>query len=132
MIKYPRFVTIWVSDQEKARDFFTETLGCELLTDVPYSGEDRWIEVRWPGAQTRLVLARADTELRAVLRERVGAMSHVWFECDDLDATYAQLTANGVEFPVPPGPAPWEPDRTRWAQFADPDGNLYGMSEQAG
>ena len=56
-------------------------------------------------------------------------MSAVWFEADDVDATCAELAARGVAFPVEPQPAPWDPGgATRWAQFADPDGNLYGVS----
>lgn len=132
MITNPGFVVIWVSDQQRSLDFFTRMLGCEVLQDAPYTEQDRWIEVRWPGAQTRLVLARADAELRAVIRDRVGPMSHVWLECDDLDATHRELRARGVEFPVDPGPAPWDPEGTRWAQLADPDGNLYGLSARRG
>lgn len=55
----------------------------------------------------------------------------MWFDCDDLDATFADLKAKGVEFPVEPETVPWDPDsNSRWAQFADPDGNL-GLSEQS-
>jgi uncharacterized glyoxalase superfamily protein PhnB len=54
-------------------------------------------------------------------------MSNLWFQSDDIDATYADLSAKGVEFPVPPQQAPWDPSQ-RWGQFADPDGHLYGLS----
>lgn len=130
MITHPKFVTVFVSDQKQARDFFTQVLGFELLTDAPYGDGARWIEVRSPGAQTYLVLSEADPEVRAAIRDRLGPMSHVWLSCDDLDATYADLTAKGVTFAVEPQQAPWDPSgATRWAQFADPDGNLYGLSQ---
>jgi uncharacterized glyoxalase superfamily protein PhnB len=131
MITNPRFAVLYVSDQQEALDFCTKTLAFEVTTDAPYGEDERWIEVRPPGSQTSLVLSKADPEVQSVVRERLGPMSHVWFDCDDLDATFADLTAKGVEFPVEPQVAPWDPSgNTRWAQFADPDGNLYGVSQQ--
>lgn len=131
MITKPRFVAIYVDDQYAMLDFFTTTLGFELQTDAAYGEDSRWIEVRAPGAETYLVIAPGDPEVRTAVRQRLGAMSHVWFDCDDLDATFADLRAKGVEFPVEPQAAPWDPSgTTRWAQFADPEGTLYGLSSR--
>lgn len=91
---------------------------------------ERWLEVRAPGAQTHLVLATV-REVQQMLKEKLGPMSHVWFDCDDLAATFADLRARGVEFPVEPQPAPWnQSGSTRWAQFADDDGTVYGLTER--
>lgn len=133
MLTHPRFVALYVKDQQQAVEFFTRTLGFELQTDAPYGEGERWIEVRQPDAQTYLVLAQADPEVYALVRERLGPMSSVWFDCDDVDATYEDLRAKGVDFAVEPQPAPWDPSgNTRWAQFADPEGTLFGLSEQHG
>jgi catechol 2,3-dioxygenase-like lactoylglutathione lyase family enzyme len=35
VLKRVRSARIYVSDQQRALDFFTGTLGCELLTDEP-------------------------------------------------------------------------------------------------
>lgn len=77
-----------------------------------------------PEGVTYLVLSLAGPEEK----DRVGVFGSVWFDCDDLDATFADLSAKGVEFPVAPQVAEWDP-ATRWAQFADPDGNTYGLSQ---
>ena len=130
MITNARFAVVYVGDQQQALEFFRETLGCEVLTDAPYGDGSRWIEVRPPDAQTSLVLSAPGQETREALRERLGEMANVWFDCDDLDATFSELRARGVTFSVEPQAAPWDPD-SRWAQFADPDGNLYGLSERA-
>lgn len=131
MITHPRFAVLYFTDQQRALDFFTGPLGFEVRTDAPYGEGHRWLEVQRAGAQTYLVLAEADPELRRTVRERSGPMSSVWFDCDDLDATHRELAGSGVEFPVEPQLAPWDPSgSTRWAQFADPEGNLYGLSEQ--
>jgi catechol 2,3-dioxygenase-like lactoylglutathione lyase family enzyme len=128
MITGARFVTLYVRDQQKALDFWTKKLGFEVLTDAPYSdeagGDARWIEVKAPKGETYFVLHTAN----APHDQLVGTMSHVWLSCDDLDATFNDLKGKGVEFPVEPSDAPWAPG-SRWMQFTDPDGNLYGVSE---
>ncbi|MCX2732799.1 VOC family protein [Saccharopolyspora sp. NFXS83] len=133
MITQPKFAVLYVVDQARLLEFFSGTLGFEVLTDAPYGEGARWVEVRPPGARTYLVLAAEDAELAEQIRLRRGPMSTVWFDSDDLDATFAELSAKGVSFPVEPQAAPWDPGgSTRWAQFADPEGNLYGISAQDG
>jgi uncharacterized glyoxalase superfamily protein PhnB len=126
MITGARFTTLYVRDQQQALDFWTKTIGFELQTDAPYDegGTSRWIEVKPPKSDVYFVLYKADE----TTENRIGQMSDVWLSCDDLDATFSDLKAKGVTFPVEPSDAPWAPG-SRWAQFADPDGTMYGLSE---
>ena len=55
MIRQVKFVGIPTKDQERALKFWTETMGLKVLTDQPL-GNQRWIELQIPGAQTRVVL----------------------------------------------------------------------------
>ncbi len=48
-------VVIDVEDQERAKAFWTETMGFELAQDATY-GEERWLEVRTPDGALNLVL----------------------------------------------------------------------------
>jgi catechol 2,3-dioxygenase-like lactoylglutathione lyase family enzyme len=48
-------VSVPVSDQERARDFYVEKLGFELVEDRVL-GDQRWVEVRPPGGPTSLTL----------------------------------------------------------------------------
>jgi uncharacterized glyoxalase superfamily protein PhnB len=123
VITKPRFVALRVSDQDKALEFWSKKVGFDVRLDVPYEGGSsaRWIEVKPPTGDTYIVLSLPEEG------EAVGGFSNVWFDCDDLDATFEDLKAKGVEFPVEPQVAPWDPSQ-RWAQFSDPDGNLYGLS----
>lgn len=128
MITGAKFVGMYVRDQDTALRFWTETVGWTCTTDVgmgpPDSGADRWIEVVPPGGQgTYLVLFTPEDSL-----DRVGSFGPVWFDCDDLDATHAELVGKGVMFPVEPQVAPWDPS-VRWAQFADDEGNTFGLSQ---
>ncbi|NYH77008.1 putative glyoxalase superfamily protein PhnB [Actinopolyspora biskrensis] len=131
MITNPKFVVLYAENQQRVLDFCTETLGFEVQADAAYGESSRWIEVRIPEATTYLVIAEGDPEVRGLVRRRLGEMSHVWFDCDDLDATFTSLAGRGVRFPVEPQPAPWDPSgQTRWAQFADPEGTLYGLTQR--
>ena len=53
MIKGVKFASIPVSNQDRALAFYTEKLGFRLLTDQPFSEEQRWVELGLPGADTR-------------------------------------------------------------------------------
>jgi len=55
---------------------------------------------------------------------RIGTFFNGAFACDDVQATYRQLSARGVEFVKPPEKQPWG----EFAIFKDPDGNQFVMS----
>src|SRR5260370_36343938 len=49
-------ISVGVSNQDKALDFYVNTLGFEKIDDQPMSETERWLEVAPPGAQTHLML----------------------------------------------------------------------------
>ena len=57
-------VTLVVGEYDPAIEFFTGVLGFDLVEDSPAETSDgrpkRWVVVRPPGAETGLLLARAD------------------------------------------------------------------------
>jgi predicted enzyme related to lactoylglutathione lyase len=53
-------------------------------------------------------------------------MVTVYVEVPDLDATLAEVEANGGRVVMPPADVPGGP---RLAQFADPDGNVIGLTQ---
>ena len=123
MLTRVRSAGIYVSDQQRALDFFTETLGFELLADEPMGPEPdapRWIEVRLPGDDTNLILFTPPGQ-----EDRIGTPTNLIFHCDDIQATHAELSARGVRFTAEPEVAPWG---NWWAMFCDVDGNEYGLS----
>lgn len=115
MIKSIKFVGIPVRNQDKALAFFTEKLGFEILTDQPL-GEQRWIELKIPGAQTGVVLYTPPGH-----EARIGTFQNMSFVCDDVEKTHAELVAKGVEFKQPPKKERWGTS----AIFTDPDGNSF-------
>src|SRR5579871_3738548 len=87
-------VCIYVTDQDKAKAFYTEKLGFEVHTDAPM-GESRWIAVAPPGAQTEVILYKLDSNWEHY-REVLGKSQSLTFFVDDIAATAADLKAKGV------------------------------------
>jgi predicted enzyme related to lactoylglutathione lyase len=116
MIKQIKFVSIPVADQNRALDFYTEKLGFTIITDQPFDDKQRWIELRVPKAETRVVLFTAEGE-----EKRIGSFMNVSFACDDIDKTYEEMKARGVGFDGPPKKEPWG----SYAIFKDSEGNSF-------
>jgi predicted enzyme related to lactoylglutathione lyase len=102
MIKRIKFLGIPVRDQERALRFYTEKLGFRILTDQEFSEKQRWIELSIPGAETGLALFTPDGH-----EDRVGTFVNTSWEVDNVESTYAELSARGVEFAGPPQKQPW-------------------------
>jgi catechol 2,3-dioxygenase-like lactoylglutathione lyase family enzyme len=119
MIRSIKFVSVPVRDQDAALDFYTGKLGFAILTDQPFGGGQRWIELRIPGAETGLVLFTPPGH-----EDRVGSFMNLSFNTDDVQKTYDELSARGVEFSQPPRVEAWGTS----AIFSDPDGNRFVLS----
>jgi catechol 2,3-dioxygenase-like lactoylglutathione lyase family enzyme len=121
-------VTIVVEDYDPAIAFFVGVLGFELVEDSPASATTgaakRWVVVRPPGAETGVLLARADgpSQVQAVGEQtggRVGFFLHV----DDFGATYDRL----VEVGAPIEGAPRDEEYGRVVVFHDVAGNRWDL-----
>jgi predicted enzyme related to lactoylglutathione lyase len=119
MIKNIKFVTVPVADQNRALDFYTDKLGFTIITDQPFDEKQRWIELRVPKAETRVVLFTMGGD-----EKRIGSMMPATFACDDIDATYKELSARGVEFMGQPQKQEWG----TYAMFKDSEGNRFVLS----
>jgi lactoylglutathione lyase len=114
-------VVIEVEDQDRALAFWTEQLGFELVQDAPY-GQERWLEVRTPDKAVTVVLEARQGQ-RPTAPHPGLPTSNVMFYAQDLQQTYQELTARGVEFPQPPVRQPfgW------WSLFQDSEGNRFAL-----
>jgi len=122
MIKGIKFVNIPVRDQGRALAFYTETLGCSVATDQAMGpGGQRWIELKIPGAETRISLFTPPGH-----EERVGSFLPLSLWADDVDATYQTLKARGVEFLAPPKKEPWGTS----VIFKDSEGNQVHLGSR--
>ncbi len=119
MIKQIKFVSIPVADQNRALDFYTEKLGFTIITDQPFNEKQRWIELRIPKAETRVVLFTAEGE-----EKRIGSFMNMSYACEEIEKTYKELKDRGVEFEGPPKKEPWG----NFAIFKDSEGNRFVLS----
>jgi catechol 2,3-dioxygenase-like lactoylglutathione lyase family enzyme len=119
MIKAIKFVSVYVSDQDAALAFYTQKLGFTVVTDQPMGPDARWIELRIPGAETGVVIAKPFRP-----ENLVGAFMNMAFVADDVQKTYKELSARGVTFRQPPRTEQWGTS----AIFQDPDGNSFVLS----
>jgi predicted enzyme related to lactoylglutathione lyase len=108
MIKEVAFIAIAVTDRERARKFYQETLE---LKPAYTAMEGAWVEYEI-GPVTIGVGQHA-----AWQPSRDG--TSVAFEVDDIDAAIAKLQERGVTFDI----AKTETPVCWMAQFRDPDGN---------
>lgn len=117
MIKHLKFASIPTRDQESALAFWTGKMGFHVLTDQPM-GNQRWIELGLPGAQTGIVLFTPEGH-----EDRIGSFFNGSFQCDNVQHTHRQLSERGVDVDAPEK-QPWG----TFMRFRDPDGNTFILS----
>jgi catechol 2,3-dioxygenase-like lactoylglutathione lyase family enzyme len=113
VLKRINFTVVPVKDQSRALDFYTKKLGFKVFTDQSFGGT-RWIELQLPGAETRLVL---HPKPDGAATDGLPALALL---ADNVQATYDELRAKGVEFTQPP-------KKEHWGEHAilkDSEGNL--------
>ncbi|WP_420014082.1 VOC family protein [Tateyamaria sp.] len=116
-----------VPDYESGIRFFRDTLGFELLCDID-QGRKRWVEVRAPGGESRIVIARADGPDQDAMIGKQGA-GRVWLflETDDFKRDHARLVSEGITFEETPRHEPYG----TVAVFRDPFGNRWDLIQRA-
>jgi catechol 2,3-dioxygenase-like lactoylglutathione lyase family enzyme len=125
--------TIWVLDQEAARDFYTTKLGFQVHTDERMDGF-RWLTVNAPRQPDHeLILLEPgpptmDEETAEQVKALVakGILGAAAFEADDCSATYAELQSRGVTFLSEPTERPYGIEAT----FRDNSGNWFSVTER--
>jgi catechol 2,3-dioxygenase-like lactoylglutathione lyase family enzyme len=107
-----QLLSVPVSDQDRAKDFYVTTLGFDLIADTPMGPGQRWVQVGVRGAQTSLTLVTWFDTMPA------GSLRGLVIESDDLEADIKALGDRGV--------AVSDVQAAPWGQFVtceDPDGN---------
>lgn len=131
-----------VLDQDRAKAFYTDTLGFELRSDVAmgeaFEGAGsgfRWLTVSPPEQpDVEIILSDCamghDPETADQLRALVarGAFGIGVLETDDCVATHAELSRRGVVFLQEPAERPYGIEAT----FRDDSGNWFSLTQRTG
>jgi catechol 2,3-dioxygenase-like lactoylglutathione lyase family enzyme len=139
MITRLTHTTIYVLDQDSAKDFYINKLGFEVRYDVVMgdgfegAGQGfRWLTVG-PPSQPEVQLILADCRMghspdsAEQVRDLVakGAFGGGVLATDDCRRTHAELTERGVVFLQEPGERPYGVE----AVFRDDSGNVFSLTQ---
>jgi len=117
-------VALIVRDDDAAIAFFVDALQFDLVEDTPSLTNDgrfkRWVVVRPAGAQTGILLARADGDRQAVtVGDQFAGRVRLFLRVDDFESAYQRMVEAGVRIVSPPREEPYG----RLAVFLDLEGN---------
>lgn len=121
--------SIFVQDQDKALEFYTETLGFVKKHDVP-AGEFRWITLVSPDDQDgiELVLEPNDNPAAKEYQKKLfeQGIPATMFGVADVRKEYNRLMKHGVKFTM----EPTEMGEVTMAVFDDTCGNLIQIAQK--
>lgn len=126
--------TVYVADQDKAKDFYVEKLGFVETADVTMGDEGfRWVTVAHPDHRELEVTLMIpgpplDENLADALRRSIanGTAGGLGLRTDNCQKTFEELTAKGVEFVQPPADRPYgveaiiRDDSGNWLVIVEP------------
>ena len=134
MIQRLSHSTLFVTDQDEAKDFYVNKLGFEVRMDQSMGGF-RWLTVGPKGQPDfQLILmklapsGRMSAESAETLKGLIqsGLVAAGVFETADCRQTYQELSARGVEFPSPPEDKFYGIE----AVFQDNSGNRFSLIQR--
>jgi catechol 2,3-dioxygenase-like lactoylglutathione lyase family enzyme len=134
MIQRMAYASIFVLDQDQAKDFYVNTLGFELKMDDSLPNGFRWLTVSPKGqADFQIILMKVapgpklgEKDVAAIGElMKKGAFGAGVFQTADCRKTYEELKARGVEFLSPPKDQFYGIE----AVFKDPFGNWFSMNQ---
>lgn len=134
MITKHSHATVYVTDQDRAKTFYTEKLGFEVRDDATL-GNFRWLTVApktqpdacivlMPIQPSPLMTEEQCVQLRALVE--AGCIGGGVLASDDVQRDYTELAARGVEFVREPKEMPYGTE----ALLRDDSGNFYSMTQR--
>ncbi|MFC8513912.1 VOC family protein [Streptomyces sp. NPDC057257] len=127
MLNNIMYVTVYVTDQDRALSFYTEQLGLEKRVDAP-GLQQRFLTVGVPGSAVELLLWSHAPSAGVPAEPELGlAPGSVFLESDDLRKDFELLRGRGVTFDQP------EPEDYGYGiriEAVDPDGNRIALRQR--
>ncbi|MEU4212076.1 VOC family protein [Streptomyces sp. NPDC026206] len=135
MIKGIAITTVWVLDQDRAKEFYTEKLGFEVRNDMTIGGDNgmRWLTVGaedQPDVELTLMVPGPpglDPESAEAMKRLVakGTLGAGVLRTDDVHRDYEALRSKGVEFLQEPQERPYGTE----AILRDDSGNWFSLTQ---
>ena len=98
-------VVIFVSNQARAIEFYTQKLGFDIKGEYPYKNT-KWIEVTPKNSTTTISLMEPHSDMMTneeieQAKKEIGTMTSLWFYTKNIDDTYKELQEKGVNITEP-------------------------------
>jgi catechol 2,3-dioxygenase-like lactoylglutathione lyase family enzyme len=114
MITNISLFTLYVTDQDEAKKFYTDVLGFEERADVQLGDGFRWVTVGHPSQpELDVTLMLPGPPLEDGVAEAIrralanGTMGGFGLRVDDCSRAHKELSGKGVEFVQPPSERPY-------------------------
>jgi len=116
-----RFImlSIAVSDMKKAKEFYAEKLGLEVVTDYRRSDDNWWVTLTPPGGGTSITLGRSSSVKKTT---QPGTLSF-YLSTSDIAASHKELTEKGGKPNEIQDDLYGPGSGVKWFNLDDPDGN---------
>jgi uncharacterized glyoxalase superfamily protein PhnB len=120
-------IVIFVSNQAKAIEFYTQKLGFDVKGEYPYK-KTKWVEVGPKTSTTTISLMEPHPDIMTneeieQAKKEIGTMTTLWFYTKDINNTYKELQEKGVNIT--------EPKKQDWggimSQIKDQDNNILTL-----
>lgn len=114
-------ISVPVSDQQRAKAFYRDVLGFELVRESPMGPGMSWIQLAPRGQGVTIALVTWFEQMKP------GGLQGVMVNTEDIHAEHAALTGRGLAL-TEIKEEPWG----RYAMFSDPDGNGWILRQPPG
>jgi uncharacterized glyoxalase superfamily protein PhnB len=120
-------IVIFVSNQARAIEFYTQKLGFDVKGEYPYKNT-KWVEVAPKNSSTTISLMEPNNDMMTneeieQARKEIGTMTSLWFYTKNINDTYKELQEKGVNIT--------EPKKQDWggimSQIKDQDNNILTL-----
>jgi catechol 2,3-dioxygenase-like lactoylglutathione lyase family enzyme len=128
-------VVVPVSDVDRSKAFYTDQVGFHLDVDHAAGDSFRVVQLSPPGSACSITIGTGISDATP------GSTRGLHLIVNDIEAAHAELTGRGVKVGDVRHmtPAGWQPgvdpehaDYNSFAEFADPDGNVWVLQEIPG
>ncbi len=126
-------IVVPASDVDRAKAFYLEQVGFELLVDHRAGEDFRVVQMTPPGSACSIAVMKVP--------ERAGAVQGLHLIVEDIDAARGELAGRGIDVSdvfhfgeggQTPGHDPERRDYNSFVSFGDPDGNGWLVQEVKG
>jgi catechol 2,3-dioxygenase-like lactoylglutathione lyase family enzyme len=123
-------IVIPAVDVDRAKTFYTEKAGFNLLVDHSAGDDFRVVQLTPPGSACSIAIVRNT--------RRAGSVQGIHLIVSDIDAARAELAGRGADVSEPfhfeegkqvSGPDPKRGDYNSFLSFSEPDGNDWMVQE---